>query len=699
MTKNRINKPCALRALLAIVLLNVNATSQDAVRLPKLLQHEVSVTVKLIQVYVTDKAGKPVGGLKKEDFVLTDDGRRQTITDFEEHVLTLAPRASPSETRLDVTPLASAPRLLGRKFFLFFDFAYNDSWGIKKASEMALDFLDNRLFPLDEVAVVTYAGLRRLRVPLYLTRDHTKARSLVSRIGGKEAAERVDEGEDAYARDVSSGGFRDAHEASPPSWNLASPGKPDLQADERRQAEKCIDSLIALAQALRYESGQKYLVVLSWGIPYRALYHGDQVSPVARRDGGFVNPEQFAELRDKSEQLLKELATSNVTVFAINTQPLSAASELERSGTLQKWAQATGGQFWGNAQNFQPFLEKIQAATGSYYVLGYPVSEAWDGKYHRLKVAVGRPGLEVRTQAGYFAPKPFAEFSEIEKRIHLVDVALAENPLSQRPIRLGLAAQACSTSTKDNLCLAASLPIGSLGEIVVGRVEILRLAFNAGDEIVDEQKSEEDLRGLKSGTAHVVSLLSAPGPGTYRCRIVVRNLESGRCAVAGATAVVPPLRDGALRIFPPLFLKSERGAIYLNEGPARPPSGKATPPQVSGPIFDRALYAPIIDKTLRVGGEITATICVAGPSAAEARISAVLFDKLRWEAIPVPLEILERSFANGAAAFLVRIMVPEVEPDTYTFILSAERPAGGEPAAVSMDVALERGEGRDRNAN
>jgi hypothetical protein len=184
----------------------------------------------------------------------------------------------------------------------------------------------------------------------------------VSRIGGSESAERVDETEDAYARDINSGGIRDAHEASPPSWNLAAPIKPDLQGDERRQAGNCLDILIALAQALRYEPGQKYLVFLSEGIPYRALYRGDQVSLV----GGRL-PDQFAELRNKSEDLLKELATSNITIFAIHTGPVSAASELDRSGTLQKMAQATGGKFWGNVQNFAPFIEQIQTATGSYY--------------------------------------------------------------------------------------------------------------------------------------------------------------------------------------------------------------------------------------------------------------------------------------------------------------------------------------------
>jgi hypothetical protein len=57
------------------------------------LQHEVSVTLKLIQVYVTDKSGKPVRDLTKDEFRLTDNGKPVTISAFERHDLAAAPTA------------------------------------------------------------------------------------------------------------------------------------------------------------------------------------------------------------------------------------------------------------------------------------------------------------------------------------------------------------------------------------------------------------------------------------------------------------------------------------------------------------------------------------------------------------------------------------------------------------------------------
>ena len=51
------------------------------------LQHEVSVTLKLIQVYVTDSSGNPVTNLNKDDFLIYDNKKLQKITEFERYTL------------------------------------------------------------------------------------------------------------------------------------------------------------------------------------------------------------------------------------------------------------------------------------------------------------------------------------------------------------------------------------------------------------------------------------------------------------------------------------------------------------------------------------------------------------------------------------------------------------------------------------
>ena len=76
------------------VLLSAQETKSESSQAQKTqeLKHEVSVTLKLIQVFVTDKDGNPVTGLKPENFVVFDNKKLQKISDFEQYKL-----ASPGE--------------------------------------------------------------------------------------------------------------------------------------------------------------------------------------------------------------------------------------------------------------------------------------------------------------------------------------------------------------------------------------------------------------------------------------------------------------------------------------------------------------------------------------------------------------------------------------------------------------------------
>ena len=127
------------------------------------LQYEVAVTLKLVQVYVTDKKGNPVLDLKKEDFRVSDNGKRKTITEFERHVLSLpAIEEKIKPEMIEETTLPAPRELMSRKFFLLFDFAYNNARGVLKAKNAALHFIDTQLQPTDEVGLLSYSTMKSL---------------------------------------------------------------------------------------------------------------------------------------------------------------------------------------------------------------------------------------------------------------------------------------------------------------------------------------------------------------------------------------------------------------------------------------------------------------------------------------------------------------------------------------------------------
>ena len=206
-----------LAVLLCLGLLGPAASGDSQVRetakAQNPLQYEVAVTLKLIQVYVTDKSGKPVADLKKEDFIVFDNGRPVAVTDFERHLFTL-PGAAPAPKLPTETVIATeAPqaRLLSRKFFVFFDFAYNNTKGVLKAREAALHFIDTEVRPDDELALISYSMLKGLIVHEYLTRDHAKVRATIEAIGVKEVAGRAEDIEDQYWRQAGEAQTSDSH--------------------------------------------------------------------------------------------------------------------------------------------------------------------------------------------------------------------------------------------------------------------------------------------------------------------------------------------------------------------------------------------------------------------------------------------------------------------------------------------------------
>jgi len=127
---------------------------------------------------------------------------------------------------------------MSRKFFLLFDFAYNNARGILKAKKAALHFIDTQLQPLDEVGVFSYSATKSLKLHKNLTTDHEKVRKVVESFGLKEIHGRA-------------GTF----------------GKEGIL-----QAANFARKMADLAKTLKYIPGYKHIILFSSGIPYSMIY-------------------------------------------------------------------------------------------------------------------------------------------------------------------------------------------------------------------------------------------------------------------------------------------------------------------------------------------------------------------------------------------------------------------------------------------
>ena len=538
----------------------VDLAAPEAQRQQTQLKHEVKVTLKLIQVYVTDKKGHPILDLTKDDFIVLDEGQKQTLTEFERHVLALPSEKEEAPPEVVETQVPPARELMPRKFFLFLDFAFNNAKGLEKTKEAALHFIDTQLQPTDELGLLSYSAIKSLTLHEYLTTDHSAVRKIVRSFGIHEIAGRAEDFEAMYwnliqeenPKDASSSGFIDFRGEN---FREMTPLK-QRREESKLQAHNFFRKLTELAKALRYVPGHKSLVLFSSGVPY-SVFAGippPALNPLAML--GFVPTSEDSDplekladmqklephLTSRYEDMLKELSSANCTIYALDTVELSSAlardAPTRGSYTLQQMTSATGGKYFGNIANYEKHIEKIQDLTGCYYVLGYYVDDNWDGAYHKIKVDVSRPGLKVHAQKGYFNPKPFSEYSDVERMLHLVDLALSEEPLFQTPVRFPLEVVPCPAGGKGNLCLAAKIAVEKIRDVLAGKSEFVAVIFDDKENIVSLKRNEKKTYTL-TGELFTFGAAFSLSPGKYQCRLVIRNLETGRGAVASATAVIP----------------------------------------------------------------------------------------------------------------------------------------------------------------
>ncbi len=383
----------------------------------------------------------------------------------------------------------------------------------------------------------------------------------------------------------------------------------------------------------------------------------------------------YGELSRGYADMCKELAAAGVSVFPVNTQDPGVGFGKGET-TLRETATATGGRYLGFAVNAEKHMETVNNITGMYYVLGYPIGQTWDGKFHTIRVKVSRPGCEVHAQPVYFDPKPFAEYSKMEKEIHLVDLALAGKPLSQDPVRFAMQALPVACAPRDNLFLIAEIPKDRLAGVAGPKVEVASLVFNTLDEIVDSRRAEVDLvaKSLEQNPAFLFTALSTR-PGTYKCRVVLRNIETGMAAVAGISVIVPEGSADKLLVFPPLLVSEAPGAAFLGADMNKWEGQFAVEARaVQAFLFDPKKYVPYLEDHLTSGAVIrVAARCVApGDDVTGLELSAQLTNQATGQEQAVPLSILDEKGEKSTKIFFARLEIPEVPPGRclLTFIVS-----------------------------
>lgn len=566
-------------------------------------EHEVTVTLKLIQVYVTDKEGNPIMDLGKNDFNLYDNRRKQKITDFERHIL-FGPSGQPdSREAKSVAPHPDEE--IKRRFLLFFDFAYNDGFGIRKSKEAALYFINNYLQPDDEVGVVFYSAYKNLTVPLDLTTDRQKARDVIEGFGIEKIFENTD------------------------------PDIPDVL-----QYFTFAKIIKDLAKGLFYVPGHKHIILFS-SRPYPL----DLIS------------------KTEYEELIKELASANCFVHSMETStPTSLGSH-----ALKRVSYLTGGKYFGNIHYYEKSLEQIHKASNSYYVLGYYIGEKWDGKYHKITVEVNKEGCEVHTQRGYFNPKPFTKLSKLEKRLHLENLASNGKSHHQIPLHFPLNVLSCAVNRDSSVFMISKIPYQIIQEISGKKVDVVNIIFDEKEKIVDFKRWEKDFSELPTQDIYYYSLSSLK-PGEYKYRVVIRNLDTGRAAVGSSQVSVAEIPDSGISLNPPLLLVSSRNNFYLEGETIQEKNTKDKAIGLLGIYpYDLNLFTPVIMEIEQSTSWVLAILncSILNIQQPDIKLFLRLNHKFTGEKIPLRFSILDRRERKETQIFYLGLQLDGLKSGEY----------------------------------
>jgi len=620
----------------------------------KAFQYEVTVVLKLVQVFVTDKEGNPVTDLTKDDFILYDNDKFQKITDFEKHFLSRPKKPVAPEKKVEevleetqLPPSREVPTRMNRKFILLLDIDRNSVRGVTKSKNAALHFIDSQVQPDDEVGVFSYSFMTGLNVHEYLTTDHDKVRNAVKRIKGVPGTE------GGFSMDEGSSRFDSQPESSLTQQFIRSGSPTDIV----EKTNNFINNIKDLAKLLRYIPGYKNIIFFSGGIPDSLLFSPDQT------------------IRENYVDMGKELATASSPVYSVSTLGPGHVHSLDMLSDI------SGGKYLYLVDHYEQVATQIQNVTSNYYVLGYYIDETWDGKFHEIKVEVKRKGSEVHAQSGYFNPKPFTELSEFERDVHLIELALSKNPYLQDPYILNNIALPCSEKKDANCVLLSEIPLEEIEEIITGNTEHANFILDNENNVVFSSRGDIDFSPFSQKIIYSYAILSLP-PGEYECRTIIRNLQTGKVAVASSSVEISERLKAGIKLYPPLLLIPEKESTYL-----RLIKGRKQDSLSINDIYPflSNKHSPLVDDIDKDVSKLLAVVrcAVADIQKPEVNITAHLVEKESGKMTELSLSILNSKREEMTDILLLEILLPELKPGEYAIESIAEEASSKQKSKTS----------------
>jgi VWFA-related protein len=533
-----------------------------------------TVSLVEIDVQVTNRDGKPVKGLKQEQFSVNEDGKPQKISTFEYNDIEQVETAGKSDESPITVPLGTvtSPEQVKtvvrdhRMIVLFFDLTSLQPDDLLRSTRAAQKYLQEQMTPADLVAVVVFGNT--LKVVANFTNDRQLLGQAVDAIiPGHEAAlaqladvATAANGETAVVEDTGA-----AFTADDSEFNI-------FNTDRKLAAVE------ALCEVLEGIPGKKSLIQFTSGVTQTGEENRSELIAVTNS----ANRSNVSIYSVDSRGLVTATpggdasmgASGGNAMFTGATVISQSQSRQDSRETLATLAGDTGGRSFFDTGDFGKIFQSVQNDTSGYYLVGYySTNAANDGAWRRVRVKIDAlpPGARLRAREGYYAPRNFGVFTTENRERQLEEAFRSDTPEVELPVAVETA-QFRLAADEIFVPIAAKLAPSALQW--AQKRGSRETAFDFAVEVRDARSNRvvgalRDTITVKIDTEHFQdlqqhSLVYQGGiilaPGQYKLKFLARENESGRIGTFEENLSLPPPQPDHLQVSS-LLLSSQVEAV------------------------------------------------------------------------------------------------------------------------------------------
>jgi VWFA-related protein len=514
---------------------------------------KVTTEIVLVNVVARDKHGNVIEGLKRDDFTVLEDGKKQDIASFDfEKVDQMVMAGAAGET---VTGTAEKGGLLNTKvqksldardrrlMLMFFDFSAMEPDDIDRTVAAGKKYVQKMMQPADLVALMSLSS--NLSLDLDFTDDKDKILAKLSSYNNSAGQ-----------------GFENGLEGSS-SGEAETSGSytPDDTDYNTFSADRKLLALESVMSAMGKIPQKKSLIYFSNGITQSGIDNQSalrEATAAAVRANVSIYPVDVRGLSSFPPGGQAQAASLHGNAAYTGASILNDLNGNDSSQeTLYTLAADTGGKAFMDTNDLSGVFSVVQKDTSAYYVLGYTSSNHLkDGRYRRLKVTVNRPDVKLEYRAGYYAGRDYQHMGTSDREAQLEDELAAELPDTDLPVYAGAAyfrqddthyylgvslvipgsqIPFVSAQEKDKATIDIIGQVLEDGKLPVGRLrDTVKLTLDSSQQV--------RRKNVQYNTGFMLA------PGNYHLKFVVRENSTGRMGSFETDVRVPDLRKAPLRM-------------------------------------------------------------------------------------------------------------------------------------------------------